>query len=99
DRSVAHIAADGYDALTVRARRNGDTVRISGCDKKLKRLYIEAKCDGAEKGGIPVMDFEGAVAAVCLGFTGRASHRIADDFRVREDSKKILAIYCVKTES
>ena len=42
-------------ALTLRSRRSGDTVRLSGGTKRLKKLFIDCKIPAAQRERIPVL--------------------------------------------
>ena len=50
--------------LTVRGRRGGDTIRLPGGTKTLKKLFIDRKIPAAERGRIPVIADEQGVLAV-----------------------------------
>ena len=50
--------------ITVRSRRSGDTIRLSGGTKSLKKLFIDRKIPAAQRGRIPVLCDEGGILAV-----------------------------------
>lgn len=50
--------------IEVRPRRTGDTLRLSGGTRTLKRLMIDRKIPAAQRGRIPVITAEGQVLAV-----------------------------------
>ena len=48
----------------IRSRQEGDTIRLSGGTKTLKKLYIDRKIPASQRMGIPVIADENGVAAV-----------------------------------
>ncbi len=58
-------------ALTVRSRRSGDRIRLSGGTKSLKKLFIDRKIPATERDGIPVLCDEKGI----LGVYGIGTHR------------------------
>ena len=71
------IAAQGK--VVVRPRREGDTLRLSGGTKSLKKLFIDKKIPAGQRGRIPVLADEAGV----LGVVGIGANldRIATDPR------------------
>ena len=56
------------DTLTLRSRREGDTITLSGGTKTLKKLFIDKKIPAAQRGRIPVIaDKRGVVAVLGIG--------------------------------
>ena len=54
--------------LVVRSREAGDTIRLSGGTKSLKKLFTDKKIPAARRGRIPVIaDDEGVVGVVGIG--------------------------------
>ncbi len=51
-------------AITVTPRQTGDTIRLSGGTKSLKKLFIDRKIPAARRGRIPVIRDEKGVLAV-----------------------------------
>ena len=89
---VVHLAVNPGDAVTVRTRRPGDRMRLSGGMKKLKELFIDQKLDNVTKNMVPLVIAGGSIAASLAGLFGAAANRVADGFLVGPDTKKILAI-------
>ena len=55
--------------LVLRSRRSGDTIRLSGGTKTLKKLFIDRKIPAAERDLIPVLaDDLGVLAVYGIGF-------------------------------
>lgn len=52
------------DTLCVRARTSGDTIRLSGGTKSLKKLFIDRKIPASERSCVPVIADAGGVCAV-----------------------------------
>jgi len=54
--------------LTVRSRQSGDTIRLSGGSKTLKKLFIDRKIPAARRNATPVLcDGEGVVGVYGIG--------------------------------
>lgn len=51
-------------AVTVRSRKSGDTIRLSGGTKSLKKLFIDHKIPAAQRSRIPVLADEQGVLGV-----------------------------------
>ena len=62
--------------LTLRSRRSGDTIRLSGGTKRLKKLFIDRKIPAAQRERIPVLCDEMGILGV-YGF-GTNLDRTAD---------------------
>ena len=67
--------------MVARARRSGDTLRLLGGTKSVKKLLIDEKIPAAERDRIPVLADEEGVLAV-LGFGGNLD-RVSCDGAVR----------------
>ena len=68
--------------MTVRSRREGDTIRLTGqnCTKTLKKLFIERRIPVRKRNFIPVIaDEEGVLAVYGIGMGGRAVPESGDD--------------------
>ena len=50
--------------ISVRSRRSGDSIRLSGGTKSLKKLFIDRKIPAAQRSRIPVICDEGGILAV-----------------------------------
>lgn len=54
--------------LVVRSRRSGDSIRLPGGTKSLKKLFIDRKIPAAQREGIPVLcDDRGVLAVYSIG--------------------------------
>lgn len=51
-------------AIHIRSRQSGDTIRLSGGSKSLKKLFIDRKLPAAERKRIPVLYDEGGILGV-----------------------------------
>ena len=51
--------------VTVRSRKSGDEIRLSGGTKSLKKLFIDRKIPAACRGRIPVAEDEQGILGVC----------------------------------
>lgn len=55
-------------ALTVRSRRNGDTMRLPGGTRSLKKMYIDRKIPASQRAAVPVLaDDRGVLAVFGIG--------------------------------
>ena len=60
------VKAEGE--IVVRSRREGDTIRLPGGTKSLKKLFIDRKIPAADRGKIPVVaDSKGVLAVYGIG--------------------------------
>lgn len=56
------------DPILVRPRQSGDTIRLSGGTKSLKKLFIDRKIPVSERNQIPVLaDYQGVLAVCGIG--------------------------------
>ena len=55
-------------ALTVRSRRSGDTMRLPGGTRSLKKMYIDRKIPASQRAAVPVLaDDQGVLAVFGIG--------------------------------
>lgn len=55
-------------ALTVRSRRSGDTMRLPGGTRSLKKMYIDRKIPASQRAAVPVLaDDRGVLAVFGIG--------------------------------
>ncbi len=73
--------------LKVRNRRSGDVITIKGIDgdKKLKKYFIDCKIPREERDKIPLLA-DGSQIMWIIG------HRISENYKVTESTKKILEV-------
>ena len=50
--------------ITLRSRQSGDSIRLSGGSKSLKKLFIDRKIPAADRDGIPVLCDRGGILGV-----------------------------------
>lgn len=80
-RTVLSFAVTPKGKMVVRARQSGDTIRLLGGTKSLKKLFIDEKIPAAERDAIPVLADEAGVLAV-IGIGGNLD-RLSGDGTVR----------------
>ncbi len=83
---------NNIESLYIRNRREGDTIRTEKGTKKLKELFIEKKLDNASKEHVPLLLANETVIACMTGFLFDIPNRIATDFLVDKNSKKVIAV-------
>ncbi|MBE6547463.1 MAG: tRNA lysidine(34) synthetase TilS [Ruminococcaceae bacterium] len=77
------------DALSARSRREGDTIRLCGMTKKIKKLFCEAKIPLAQRQTLPlIVDGDEIIYAPFCG--------ISDSAKSHEQNKLYIYIYCLK---
>lgn len=79
------------DIITVRSRDEGDEIRLAGrgCTKSLKKLFSEARLNGAEKNLVPVFcDSVGIIAVGGFGIAERCLPNPGDELVVIKTDKK-----------
>ena len=81
ERTKESFAFTPKGKLVIRARQSGDTIRLLGGTKSLKKLLIDEKIPAPERDSIPVLADEEGVLAV-LGFGGNLD-RLSGDGTVR----------------
>ncbi|HOT43619.1 MAG TPA: tRNA lysidine(34) synthetase TilS [Spirochaetota bacterium] len=80
------------ESLYIRNRREGDCIKTEKGSKKVKDLFIEKKLDNASKDRIPLLLAGNTVIACMTGFLFDIPNRIAADFLVDKNSKKVIAV-------
>lgn len=61
----ARFTVQPQGEITVRCRRTGDTIRLAGGTKSLKKLFIDRKIPAGQRMQIPVLADEAGVLGVC----------------------------------
>ena len=74
-------------ALTVRSRRSGDTMRLPGGTRSLKKMYIDRKIPASQRAAMPVLADDRGVLAV---------FGIGTDIRFRPDSLPAVRITLIE---
>ena len=81
EQTVSSFAFTPKGKLVLRSRKTGDTIRLYGGTKSLKKLYIDEKIPAGKRNMIPVLaDDEGVLGVI--GFGGNLD-RISPDGTVR----------------
>ena len=80
------------DLLYIRNRREGDVIRTRQGAKKIKELFIDKKLTNAGKNRVPLLLAGETVIACMTGFLFEIPNRIAPDFLVDKNSKKVIAV-------
>lgn len=94
DSLIAYLDYDKIKGnLIVRNRRKGDKFRPLGFKgrKKLKDFFIDEKVPRAIRDKLPIVECNGKILWVC-------GMRIADEFKVTSDTKKVLVITAKQEE-
>ena len=73
--------------LTVRSRRSGDTMRLPGGTRSLKKMYIDRKIPASQRAAVPVLADDRGVLAV---------FGIGTDIRFRPDSLPAVRITLIE---
>ena len=68
--------------IFVRGRQSGDTIRLHGGTKSLKKLFIDAKIPASKRDSVPVIADESGVLGV-VGFGGNLDRIVLDENAVR----------------
>ncbi len=87
-----YVDAGTGENLVIRNRRDGDRITLENGTRKLKELFIDLKLSPVEKQEVPIIVIDGEIACCMLSVTGKSDDRVAKKFKVKKDSKKILAI-------
>ncbi len=80
------------ESIYIRNRREGDCIGTEKGRKKVKKLFIEKKLDNASKDQVPLLLAGDTVIACMTGFLFDIPNRIAADFLVDKNSKKVIAV-------
>lgn len=68
EQTIRSFAFTPKGQLLLRSRRAGDTIRLLGGTKTLKKLYIDEKIPAAKRNTVPVLvDDEGVLAVIGIG--------------------------------
>lgn len=73
--------------LTVRSRRSGDTMRLPGGTRSLKKMYIDRKIPASQRAAVPVLADDRGVLAV---------FGIGTDIRFRPDSLPAVRVTLIE---
>jgi tRNA(Ile)-lysidine synthase len=79
--------------IIIRNRRPGDRIKIESGTKKIKEFMIEKKLDSRTKNTIPLIMADDCVAAYLPGLINTNNNRVACNFHIRNDTKRILAFF------
>lgn len=78
----------------IRNRKHGDIIYTypKGSKKYLRKVFIDLKIPEDIRNKIPVIEKNGEIAAVALGFFGFGFHRLSLHYAVMSNSSKIVVI-------
>lgn len=85
--------------VIIRNRRPGDRLKTESGTKKIKDLMIEKKLDNRIKDSVPIMLADSQIFAYLPGLINSGKNRVACNFHVRNDNKRILAFFFTKFDS
>jgi len=80
-------------SVYIRNRRKGDRIKTEQGTKKIKDLLIDKKIDNASKDSIPILVAHKTIIACMPGFLFDLPNRVASDFLVDKNAKKVLAVF------
>ncbi len=81
------------ESIYIRNRRKGDVIHTETGTKKIKELFIEKKLDPVSKERVPLLVTGNTVAACMTGLLSDIPNRVAADFLVDKNSKKVVAVF------
>ena len=79
--------------IILRNRRPGDRIKTGIGTKKIKDLMIEKKLDSRMKNSIPLIVADDQIAAYLPGLVNSNNNRVACNFHISNDTKRILAFF------
>lgn len=82
--------------LVLRNRRDGDRIQLETGTKKIKEILIEKKLDSETKNKVPILLVNSRIAAIITSFAAAGHNRIAKEFLVSKNSRRILCIQIIK---
>lgn len=80
-------------SIIIRNRRPGDRITIENGTKKIKEIMIEKKLDSRIKNNIPLIVADNQIAAYLPGLLNSNNNRVACNFHIINDTKRILAFF------
>lgn len=81
------------ESIYIRNRRAGDVIKTEKGAKKIKDILIEKKLDHVSKERVPLLVAGDTVIACMTGLIMDIPSRVAADFLVDKNSKKVVAVY------
>jgi tRNA(Ile)-lysidine synthetase-like protein len=91
--NIIFIQPEDSQNIVIRNRRPGDRIKTEIGTKKIKDLMIEKKLDMKTKNSIPLILIDNAVAAYIPNAVLPGSNKIACNFQIKSNSKRILAFF------
>ncbi len=82
-----------FERIVIRNRRPGDRIIIESGTKKIKEIMIEKKLDSRVKNRIPLIAADNQIAAYLPELVNSNNNRVACNFHIRNDTKRILAFF------
>ncbi|MCL2154151.1 MAG: tRNA lysidine(34) synthetase TilS, partial [Leptospirales bacterium] len=89
--NIIFIQSDNSQHIVIRNRRPGDRIKTEIGTKKIKELMIEKKLDMKTKNRIPLILIDDITTAYIPNVVVSGSNKIACNFQVVDNSKRILA--------
>ena len=93
--NIIFIQSEDFQNIVIRNRRPGDRIKTEIGTKKIKELMIEKKLDMKTKNNIPLILIDNIVAAYIPNAIISGNNKIACNFRIESNSKRILAFFLV----
>jgi tRNA(Ile)-lysidine synthetase-like protein len=91
--NIIFIQSEDSQSIVIRNRRLGDRIKTEIGTKKIKELMIEKKLDMRTKNSIPLILIDDIVAAYIPNVVISGSNKIACNFQIKSNSKRILAFF------
>jgi tRNA(Ile)-lysidine synthase len=89
--NIIFIQSEDFKNIVIRNRRPGDRIKTEIGTKKIKELMIEKKLDMKTKNRIPLILIDDIITAYIPNVVVSGSNKIACNFQVVDNSKRILA--------
>lgn len=89
---------NGINSIYIRNRREGDRIRTENGTKRIKDLFIEKRIDRVNKERVPLLVTGNTIMACMPGLFLDIPNRVASDFLVDKNSKKVLAVFTNNTK-
>jgi tRNA(Ile)-lysidine synthase len=90
---IVFIQSEDFQTITIRNRRAGDRIKTEIGTKKIKELMIEKKLDMKTKNSIPLILIDNAIAAYIPDIVIADNNKIAGNYQIKNNSKRILAFF------
>jgi len=91
--NIIFIQPEDFQKIVIRNRRSGDRIKTEIGTKKIKELMIENKLDMRTKNIIPLILIDDKITAYIPNVVISGNNKIACNFQIRSNSKRILAFF------